>query len=72
MALNDDADKLDVAEDYLLTYAAFTQEFDAALEHVLWVHKNKPECRPVCARILKNVIVKRSEDKHVMAKMRRL
>lgn len=67
MALNDEADRLNTAEDYLLQYPATSQEFDAALEHVLWVHKQKPELKKRCADILMNVITRRSEERAVLA-----
>lgn len=67
MALNDEAERLNTAEEYLLTYAATSQEFDAALEHVLWVHRNKPEQKKRCVDILMNVIKQRSEERAVLA-----
>lgn len=70
MPLNDDLERLQVAEDYLLKYAAATQEFEAALEHVRWVHGNKQEYRPRCEQILKNVVVQRRDDQHIMKKLR--
>lgn len=70
MSINDDLDKLGVAEEYLLQYASSTQEFEAALEHIRWVHVNKPEYRPRCEQILKNVVVQRRGDEHTMEKLR--
>ena len=70
MRLNDDMERLGVAEEYLLKYAAATQEFEAALEHVRWVHSNKPEYRPRCEQILKNVVVQRRDEQHTMEKLR--
>lgn len=67
MALNDDADRLSTAEEYLLTYDADSQEFDAALEHVLWVHRNKPHLKKTCADLLAKVIKARCEDRRVLA-----
>jgi hypothetical protein len=67
LALNDEADRLATAEDYLLSYDARSQEFDAALEHVLWVHKNKPDYKKRCADILMNVIKVRCEERTVLA-----
>ena len=67
MALNDEDGRLNTAEDYLLQYAAASQEFEAALEHVLWVHKQKPEYRKRCEDILWNVIQQRAEEKSVLA-----
>lgn len=70
MALNDDADKLNVAEEYLLAYPSSSQEFEAALEHVRWVYANKPELRPKCEHVLKNVVARRRDETHTMAKLR--
>jgi hypothetical protein len=70
MARNDEAERLDIAEEYLLTYSPSTQEFDAALEHVRWVHASKPELRFRCEDILKNVVVRRRDEAHTMAKLR--
>ena len=69
MALNDDADKLRVAEDYLLRYRASSQEFEAALEHVRWLHDNKAELRPACEQVLRNVVVRRHDEAYTMAKL---
>lgn len=68
--LNDDRDKLGIAEEYLLQYAASTQEFDSALEHVLLIHKTKPEYRARCEQILKNVVAIRHDEQPIMAKLR--
>lgn len=69
MALNDEADRLATAEEYLLTYSPNSQEFDAALEHVFWVHKTKPELKKRAADILVNVIKVRCEEKNVLNKI---
>lgn len=71
MGLNDEQERLDQAEEYLISYAWHSQEFQAALEHVRWVHKNKPEYQPRCARIMITVAAeakRRSEP----AKLREL
>lgn len=67
MALNDEADRLATAEDYLLRYDAGSQEFEAALEHVLWVHKNKPDFKKPCADLLMRVIMQRADDQRVLS-----
>lgn len=72
MGLNDDNEKLRLAEEWLLEYAPHTQEFEAALEHVRWVHKNRPDLKIQCAVILKNVVVHRCDDERTMAKLRSL
>lgn len=69
MSLKDEQERLNTAEEYLLAYASSSQEFEAALEHLLWVNKNKPELQRRCAEILKNVVTRRSEEKHTMAKI---
>jgi len=70
MALNDEAERLNLAEEYLLTYSPQSQEFDAALDHVLWVHKNKPEYRQRCASLLTSVIKQRSGEEATIRKLR--
>lgn len=70
MALNEELDRLGVAEDYLLEYAATTQEFDAALEHVLLIARTKPEYRLRCEQIIKNVVSCRRDDQQTMKKLR--
>jgi hypothetical protein len=70
MALNDEKERLDTAEEYLLTYGASTQEFEAALEHVRWVHTTKPEFRKRCEDILSNVVLRRRDEIHTMEKLR--
>lgn len=72
MALNDDLDKLRIAEDYLLEQPAQSQEFEAALEHVRWVYTNQPEYRPRCEAILKNVVTRRCDEEHTMEMLRLL
>jgi len=69
MALNDEADRLSTAEDYLLTYPPDSQEFEAALEHVRWVHGNKPEFKKRCEEILANVVRHRHEEVRAMKKL---
>jgi hypothetical protein len=70
VALNDEKERLDTAEEWLLSYPASSQEFEAALEHVRWVHASKPEWEARCAAILSNVILRRRDEKHTMEKMR--
>lgn len=70
MALNDEKERLDLAEDYLLKYSPNSQEFEAALEHVRWVHANKEEWQPRCEAILASVVLKRRDEKHTMAVLR--
>ena len=72
MPLNDEGDRLKTAEEYLLKYDARSQEFEAALEHVRWVHANKSEYRPQCEQILGHVVGLRRTEKHVMAKLEAL
>ena len=69
MASNEEADRLNTAEEYLLNYPSSSQEFDAALEHVLWVHKTKPEFKVRCANLLFNVVERRKDEQHTMAKL---
>lgn len=70
MALNDDADKLNAAESYLMSYPAASQEFDAALDHLIWVYSHKPEQMHRCEQIVKNVIFRRRDEQHTMEKLR--
>ena len=70
MALNDEADRLKTAEEYLLNYPADSQEFEAALEHVRWVHAQKPEFRSQCENIFKNVIHVRGDETRTMRQLR--
>lgn len=72
MSLNDDLEKLRTAEDWLLEYPAHSQEFEAALEHVLITHKTREDLRNVCANVLKTVIKARHAEERVMAKMKNL
>jgi hypothetical protein len=72
VSLNDEKERLDIAEEYLLAYGASTQEFEAALEHVRWVHLHHEDARPRCEAILKNVVTRRSDEEHTMAKLRAL
>lgn len=67
---NDEQERLDLAEEYLLTYGASTQEFEAAHDHLLWVHANKPEWKKRCEDILSNVVLKRRDEVHTMEKLR--
>lgn len=57
MALNDEKERLDTAEEWLLSYPASSQEFEAALEHVRWVqaHPDKAEWRSRCEQILEKL-----------------
>lgn len=70
MALNDEKERLDLAEEWLLAYPASSQEFDAAHDHLLWVHANKPEWKARCEAILANVVVRRRDEEHTMEKLR--
>lgn len=70
MALNDEKERLDTAEEWLLTYGASTQEFEAAHDHLLWVYANKPEYKARCEAILSNVILRRRDEVHTMEKLR--
>ena len=72
LVANSEEERLVTAEEYLLQYDASTQEFDAALEHVRWVHKNKPELRLRCEDILKHVVYARQNDPRTMQKLREL
>jgi hypothetical protein len=69
MALNDEAERLRTAEEYLLNYPSSSQEFEAALEHIQWARKEKPELRAQCEQVLRNVVSRRREEKHTMAKL---
>lgn len=69
MALDHERERLNAAEEYLLEYPANSQEFDAALEHVRWVHKNKPEWAARCEEILKNVLFRRRDEQHTLEKL---
>lgn len=62
--------KLEAALDYLLRYAASTQEFEAALEHLVWVKDNRPEDRPAVAAVVQEVIKRRRDETHTMTKLR--
>lgn len=55
MSLNDQRDKLDVAEQYLINYPANSQEFEAALEHLRWVYLHDNDSIPYVAQIYKRV-----------------
>lgn len=70
MALNDEKERLDTAEEWLLTYSANSQEFESALEHVRWVHSRKPDWKARCEAILANVAIRRRDEEHTMAKLR--
>ena len=70
MAINDEKERLDTAEEWLLSYPANSQEFEAALEHVRWVHACKPDLRKRCEDILSNVVVRRRDEVHTMEKLR--
>jgi hypothetical protein len=72
MALNDEKERLDIAEEWLLTYAASTQEFESALEHVRWVHTTKPDWKARCEQILSNVVLRRRDEIHTMEKLRQV
>lgn len=72
MALNDEKERLDLAEEWLLTYPASSQEFEAALEHVRWVHSTKPDYRARCETILANVVIRRRDETHTMSKLGKL
>lgn len=67
---NDEQERLDLAEEYLLTYGASTQEFEAALEHVRWVQLHKPDWRARCDAIMMNVIIRRRDEVHTIEKLR--
>jgi hypothetical protein len=69
MALNDEAERLKTAEDYLLNFPSSSQEFEAALEHVQWVRRQKPELRKQCDQIMSNVVFRRRDEMHTMAKL---
>jgi len=70
MALNDEKERLDTAEEWLLSCSPNSQEFDAALEHVRWVHSCKPEYRARCEAILAGVVIRRRDEVHTMEKLR--
>jgi hypothetical protein len=70
VALNDEKERLDTAEEWLLAYPANSQEFEAALEHVRWVHARKPEWKARCEAILSNVVLRRCDEVHTMEKLR--
>lgn len=70
MSLNDERERLDIAEEYLLTFPASSQEFEAALEHLRWVRTNKPDWTARCEQVVKNVIIRRRDETHIMAKLR--
>jgi hypothetical protein len=70
MALNDEKERLDLAEEWLLAYPASSQEFEAALEHVRWVHVNKSDWRARCEAILANVVTRRRDEQHTMSKLK--
>lgn len=69
MALDNELERLSIAEEYLLEYPANSQEFDAALEHVRWVYKKKPEYAARCEEILKNVLFRRRDERHTLDKL---
>lgn len=69
MSLNDEKERLDLAERYLLEYGPSTQEFEAALEHVRWVYEHKPELQGRAEAVMKNVVARRHEEQHTMAKL---
>lgn len=55
MSLNDQREKLDTAEKYLIDNPANSQEFEAALEHLRWVYLHDAESIPYIAQIFKRV-----------------
>lgn len=71
MALNDEAERLETAEEYLLRYSAASQEFEAAMEHLRWVYQNKPEYAVRIGQIHKRVI-QHAEKAGDAAKLARL
>jgi hypothetical protein len=70
MALDDEKERLDLAEEWLLAHAANSQEFESALEHVRWVHANKPDWKLRCEAILANVVTRRRDEVYTMEKLR--
>jgi len=70
MALNDERERLDLAEVWLLAQPSNSQEFDAALDHVRWVHDNHPGLRARCEAILANVVISRRDEVNTMEKLR--
>jgi hypothetical protein len=72
MTSSNEAERLDTAEEYLLTYPAESQEFEAALEHVRWVHEHNADFRQRCEELLANVVRSRSDERRAMAKLRSL
>lgn len=63
-------DKIAQAQDYLLGYGSSTQEFEAALEHLIWVKDNKPEDRPAVSAVVQEVIRRRRDEPHTMTRLR--
>ena len=72
MAPNNETGRLDIAEEYLLSYPPDSQEFEAALEHVRWVHDKKPDLRVRCEEILSKVVLCRRDEIRTMKKLRTL
>lgn len=71
MSLNDEQERLNTAEQYMLDYQSHSQEFEAAVEHVRWVYKNKPELAARCKQIMLNVAAK-AEERREYGKVKEL
>lgn len=67
MELN--ADKLREAEEYMLTYAPHTQEFDAAMQHVQWVAEHG--YRTLAEHVFRKVLEIRGNESNVVKKLTR-
>lgn len=69
MALNDGADKLAVARDYLMQYPAGSQEFDAALEHLRWVKDNRPDLKEQCRLVVEYILKNKGDQQYVVERL---
>lgn len=71
MSLNDQREKLDLAEKYLIDYQAHSQEFESALEHLRWVYLNDSDSVPYIAQIFKRVKAT-AEERREFSKVKEL
>ncbi len=69
MSFNDEREKLELAEAYLLKYSPDSQEFEAALEHVLW-SGNRTATRDAAKAVLQRIITARGSERRAMQKLK--
>lgn len=69
MGVNDEREKLLQAEQYLRAYSPDSQEFEAALEHVIWVARNT-SLRDAAQAVIRRTVALRKDERRFREKMK--